>query len=78
MGVTITVTLNGITKRIDTDPERSILDALRDDLRGTGSGQRCGRAWCGGCVVLLDGRRVLSCDTPIARADGRTITIVEG
>ncbi len=40
MGVTITVTLNGITKRIDTDPERSILDALRDDLRGTWSGQR--------------------------------------
>ncbi len=36
-----------------------------------------GEGRCGGCVVLLDGRGVLSCDIPITRADGREITTVE-
>jgi aerobic-type carbon monoxide dehydrogenase small subunit (CoxS/CutS family) len=74
--VTITVTVNGITKRITTDPERSILDALREDLHATGSGHRCGEGRCGGCVVLLDNKRVLSCDIPIIRADRRTIKTI--
>jgi aerobic-type carbon monoxide dehydrogenase small subunit (CoxS/CutS family) len=77
MDVTVTVTVNGITRRINTDPQRSILDALRAHLRGTGSGHRCGQGRCGGCVILLDGRRVLACDTPIIRADGRTITSIQ-
>lgn len=76
MDVTITVTVDGITKRITTDPERSILDALHDDLQRTGSGHRCGDGRCGGCVILLDGRRVLSCDIPIVNADQRTITTI--
>jgi aerobic-type carbon monoxide dehydrogenase small subunit (CoxS/CutS family) len=74
--VAITVTVNGITKRITTDPDRSILDALREDLNATGSGHRCGEGRCGGCVVLLDNKRVLSCDIPIIKADHRTITTI--
>ncbi len=77
MDVTVTITVNGITKRITTNPDRSILDALREDLRGTGSGFRCGEGRCGGCVVLLDDKRVLSCDIPIVKADQRTITTIE-
>jgi len=77
MDVTLTVTVNGVTRRIATDPKRSILDALREDLRGTGSMHRCGEGRCGGCVVLLDGKRVLACDTPITAADHRTITSIE-
>ena len=77
MDVTVTITVNGVTKRITTDPDRSILDALREDLRETGSGLRCGEGRCGGCVVLLDGKRVLSCDIPIAKADQRAITTIE-
>ncbi len=77
MDVTVTVTVNGITKRITTDPDRSILDVLREYLRGTGSGLRCGEGRCGGCVVLLDDKRVLSCDVPIIEADQRTITTIE-
>jgi aerobic-type carbon monoxide dehydrogenase small subunit (CoxS/CutS family) len=77
MDVTVTITINGTTKRITTDPERSILDALREDLRGTGSGFRCGEGRCGGCVVLLDGQRVLSCDIPIIDADQRSITTID-
>jgi len=78
MDVPITVTVNGVTRRIVTDPQRSILDALRVDLRSTGSGHRCGQGRCGGCVVLLDGRRVLACDTPVGRADGGSIETIEG
>ena len=77
MDVTVTITVNGVTKRITTDPDRSILDALREDLRETGSGLRCGEGRCGGCVVLLDDKRVLSCDIPIAKADQRTITTIK-
>ena len=77
MDVTVSVTVNGVSKRITTDPERSILDALREDLRGTGSGHRCGRVRCGGCVILLNNKRVLACDIPIVRADQGTIETIE-
>ena len=77
MDVTVTVTVNGITKRITTNPDRSILDALREDLQGTGSGFRCGEGRCGGCVIMLDNKRVLSCDVPIVKADQRTIETIE-
>jgi xanthine dehydrogenase YagT iron-sulfur-binding subunit len=78
MDVTVTLTINGITRRITTDPDRSILDAIREELRNTGSSaHRCGQGRCGGCVILLDGKRVLSCDTPILQADHRTITTLE-
>ncbi len=77
MDVTVTITINGATKRITTDRDRSILDVLREDLQGTGSGFRCGEGRCGGCVVLLDDQRVLSCDVPIIQADQRTIKTIE-
>ena len=77
MDATITVTVNGKTSQIATDPRRSILDALREELRETGSIHRCGQGRCGGCVVLLDGKRILSCDTPIIMAHQRTITTIE-
>lgn len=77
MEVTVSVTVNGIAKYINTEPDRSILDVLRDDLQTTGSWPRCGVGRCGGCVVLLDGQRVLACDTPIIDADQHVIQSVE-
>ena len=77
MDVTVTVTINGITKCIITDPERSILDVFREELKATGSWHRCGEGRCGGCVVLLDNKRVLSCHIPIIEADHRTITTIK-
>jgi aerobic-type carbon monoxide dehydrogenase small subunit (CoxS/CutS family) len=76
MQVRVTVTVNGTTKTISTNPQRSILDVLRDDLKDTGTPHRCGAGRCGGCVVLLDDRRVLACDVPIVQADGRTINSI--
>ncbi len=72
----ITITVNGQERIITADPERPLLDAIRDDMRESSVQLRCGEGRCGGCVVLLDGQRVLSCDIPISRADKRSVTII--
>ena len=73
---TITLTVNGQERIITTDPKSPLLDAIRDDMRDATVQLRCGQGRCGGCVVLLDGKRVLSCDIPIARADKRAVIII--
>jgi len=72
----ITITVNGQERIITADPESRLLDAIRDDMRESSVQLRCGEGRCGGCVVLLDGKRTLSCDIPISRADKRSITII--
>ncbi len=78
MDTTITLTVNGKERTVDTDPERSLLDVLREVLHLTGAKYGCGEGRCGACTVLMDGRRTLSCVTPVARADKKTITTIEG
>ena len=78
MDVTITLTVNGVQKTVTTDPERPLLDVLREDLHLTGTKYGCGEGRCGACTVLMDGQRVLSCVTPAAMADKKTITTIEG
>ena len=72
----ITLTINGEERVIAADPDGSLLDAIRDDMRESSVQLRCGEGRCGGCVVLLDGKRVLACDVLIARADKRSVTII--
>jgi aerobic-type carbon monoxide dehydrogenase small subunit (CoxS/CutS family) len=78
MDVTITLIVNGVQKTVTTDPERPLLDVLREDLHLTGTKYGCGEGRCGACTVLMDGQRVLSCVTPAAMADKKTITTIEG
>ncbi len=78
MDTTITLTVNGKERIIVTDPERSLLDVLREVLHLTGAKYGCGEGRCGTCTVLMDGRRTLSCVTPVAKADKKTITTIEG
>jgi len=78
MDVTITLTVNGVQKTVTTDPERPLLDVLREDLHLTGTKYGCGEGRCGACTVLMDGQRVLSCVTPAAMADKKQITTIEG
>ncbi|MCJ7692888.1 MAG: 2Fe-2S iron-sulfur cluster-binding protein [Sedimentisphaerales bacterium] len=78
MDVTVTLTVNGKEKAITTDPGRSLLDVLREDLHLTGTKYGCGEGRCGACSVLMNGERVLSCVTPVAQADKKTITTIEG
>jgi aerobic carbon-monoxide dehydrogenase small subunit len=78
MDVTVTLTVNGVERTVTTDPQRPLLDVLREDLHLTGAKYGCGEGRCGACAVLLDGRRVLSCVTPVSLADKKSIMTIEG
>jgi carbon-monoxide dehydrogenase small subunit len=74
----IRFTVNGEARDVDTEPERLLLEVLREDLGLTGTKYGCGEGQCGACTVLLDGRPVFSCITPLRAAEGRSITTIEG
>jgi carbon-monoxide dehydrogenase small subunit len=78
MDMEFTLTVNGVEKTITTDPERPLLDVLREDFHLTGTKYGCGEGHCGACTVLMDGKRILSCSTPVTMADMRVITTIEG
>ena len=71
--------LNGRSVSTDSwDPAQPLLYVLRDrfDLHGSKFG--CGLGQCGACTVLVDGSATRSCQMPISRAAGRSITTIEG
>ena len=72
------ISVNGVQRRIEVDPERSLLSILRDDLDLTGSKYGCGEGRCGACTVLIDGKATRSCVTPLGDCDGKQITTIEG
>jgi aerobic-type carbon monoxide dehydrogenase small subunit (CoxS/CutS family) len=78
MDVTITISVNGRTSTVTTDPRRTLLEVLREDLHLTGTKYGCGEGRCGACTVLIDGRRALSCRTPAVKADRKAIITIEG
>jgi carbon-monoxide dehydrogenase small subunit len=78
MDVTVSLIVNGKEKTIITDPERSLLDVLREELHLTGTKYGCGEGRCGACTVLMDGERILSCVTPVVQANKKSITTIEG
>lgn len=76
LGVVLRV--NGTEHRLTLDPRTTLLDALREHLRLTGSKKGCGLGQCGACTVLMDGKRVKSCLSLAALVEGREITTIEG
>lgn len=78
MDVTITLTVNGSKRSVTTDPQRSLLDVLREDLGLTGTKYCCGEGQCGACTVLMDGEPIPSCITPATLVDKKAITTIEG
>jgi len=74
----VTMTVNGVQRTVSTDPERSLLDVLREDLHLTGTKYGCGEGRCGACTVLMDGKRTLACVTPVSLANKKAITTIEG
>src|SRR5437762_12721159 len=70
--------INGARKKVDAEPDRSLLSVLRDDLDPTGTEYGSGEGQCGACTVLLDGTAVRSCVTPLRAVGGRRITTIEG
>jgi len=78
MDKTFTLTVNGQPKTVTTDPDRPLIEVLREDLRLTGTKSGCGEGHCGACTVLLGGKAALACVTPVAKADGLPVVTIEG
>jgi xanthine dehydrogenase YagT iron-sulfur-binding subunit len=74
----ISLTINGKAHALELDTRVSLLDTLRDRHHLTGTKKGCDHGQCGACTVIVDGRRVLSCLTLAAQADGSEVTTVEG
>ena len=75
---TISLKVNGEHYRIHVSDNRTLLQAIRDDLGLTGTKEGCGVGECGACTVLVDGQPVNSCLVLAVEMDGREITTVEG
>lgn len=78
MADAIELTVNGTTRSLAADPDTSLLSALRGALGLTAAHLGCGAGQCGACNVLIDGRAVASCDTPLWAAAGKSIETLEG
>lgn len=78
MSTSFTFFVNGKERNVETDPDRPLLDVIREDLELTGTKYGCGEGQCRACTVLLDGRPIVSCTTPVSKADGKRIVTIEG
>ena len=78
MDNTITFTLNGQPRTVRTDPDRPLLEVLREDLELTGTKYGCGESECGACTVLVDGVAVRSCVRSVESVAGKKLTTIEG
>ena len=74
----IALTVNGVKREIDADPDMPLLWALRDLLKLYGTKYGCGMALCGACTVHLDGQPIRACVTPVSVAANGQITTIEG
>jgi carbon-monoxide dehydrogenase small subunit len=78
MDSTITFKVNGQTRTVTTNPQRPLLDVLREDLKLTGTKYGCGEGQCRACTVLMNGESVTACLTAVGDADKQEILTIEG
>lgn len=74
----ISLMVNGEQRQVDVEPAMPLLWVLRDELGLTGSKFGCGSGLCGACTVHLDGKAIRGCVTPVAAAEGKEVTTIEG
>lgn len=75
---TLRFTVNGRERSVSTDPDRTLLDVLREDLGLRGTKYGCGEGQCGACSVLVEGRRLFACRTAVSKVEGRAVVTIEG
>ena len=71
-------TVNGRERVVDTEPERPVLEVIREDLKLTGTKYGCGEGQCRACTVLADERPIVTCVTPVRSIAGKKIVTIEG
>jgi len=74
----MTLKINGQDHQIDAEPDTPLLYVLRDDLKLNAAKYGCGLGQCGSCTVIVDGKAVLSCVTPVLLLEGKQVTTLEG
>lgn len=74
----LTLTVNGKPRELNLDLRTTLLDALREHLKLTGTKKGCDHGQCGACTVIVNGERINSCLTLAVMHDGDTITTIEG
>jgi len=72
------IKVNGVSRSVPAEPDTPLLYVLRNDLELNGAKFGCGLAQCGACTVLIDGKAVRSCVTPISAVATSEITTIEG
>jgi xanthine dehydrogenase YagT iron-sulfur-binding subunit len=75
---TLAFEVNGQRRTLSVDSRTTLLDALREHLKLTGTKKGCDHGQCGACTVLLNGDRIVSCLTFAVMHDGDAITTIEG
>jgi aerobic-type carbon monoxide dehydrogenase small subunit (CoxS/CutS family) len=78
MATRLTIKVNGLRHGVTADADTPLLYVLHNELHLHGPRFGCGLAQCGACSVLLDGKEIRSCVTPVAAVTGRKITTLEG
>ena len=78
MDLTVRFKVNGDARSVTTDPERRLLDVLREELHLTGTKYGCGEGQCGACAVHVDGEPARSCLVPVSSVAGKSVTTIEG
>ncbi len=74
----MTLKVNGHDHQIDADPDTPLLYVLRDNLALNAAKFGCGLGQCGACTVIVDGKAVLSCVTPLVLLENKQVTTLEG
>jgi isoquinoline 1-oxidoreductase alpha subunit len=74
----VAIVVNGVQREIQAPNDTPLLYVLRNDLELSGPQFGCGLSQCGSCSVLLDGREIRSCTTPLSAAAGKEVTTLEG
>jgi nicotinate dehydrogenase subunit A len=74
----MTLKVNGRDHQVDAEPDTPLLYVLRNDLELNAAKFGCGLGQCGSCTVIVDGKAVLSCVTPLVLLEGKKVTTLEG